>query len=380
MYCRNCGKELPEGTIVCGFCGSYAEQPADPARADNADPDKMSDGYEVFDIYDGFPAPSPEPGYGVYDEFAEGESGKPGDGNEKGLANKEKEAGRSGVVVCALLSAFLALLFLAAAISGALRYVFRDGVIKESVADSSFEELYINSDDKRITFHDFLCGTIESAGQSLGLKKRDISKLIKERPIKEHFGEVFAEYKNRFIKGGEIEPYNCGDIADWMYENADAVKEVTGVKIDETARNTLKSALEATSLDLGIDSFEDLFGINRGAATFIMSDVFHYVVLVLCAGIAALIFVCCDFEFKKTFVYLGWAAIAVGVILIGAFVYLTIAGSDAGFLASLLLRAALKAVIIACAVSIFCGVAFLLAAHFIEIRIKKRTKALTNLE
>ena len=358
MVCPFCGKEIPDGAAFCDFCKNSAE----PEREEPADE------------------------YGVYDEFGDAEEDvAPDDGypeepdapeadakEESGKARMRGKRGKGAVTACILLAALLCLLVAGIALSGIVKYTTRDAVIKRSVMRDGLDAYPVSDESGEKSFSEFICGIIENSGKELGLKRRDINKLLKEDALKAYFANVFVGYKNDLLRGDRFEPYNCKEIADWMFNHPDVVKKVTGVTVGEEAGDRLKEGLGNNELDIGSGSFEDIVGVDRGAAVFLTSDVFLYVSLVLCVGLAALIFILSDYDPRFFLTCLGAVLLSAGIVLLAVFGYIMIAGYGARFLSSVLLSAALKPFIAVCAALIVSGAALAAICYVLG---KKRRKA-----
>ena len=376
MYCGNCGSEIPDGSEFCERCGNHpvhehkpgggpARGPADdagygPSGGPEADEPQV-DGYEIYDQFGEEERPLSEDEtlqkediYGSFDLEDE----------DRPKERRDKKVSGGTAAVCIILSVLMCLFAAAAAASGIARYAVRDDVVKNSVVRSDLDDYPVESDGRKTNLSEYLCEAIENSGKELGFKKRDINKLLKERSVKEYFGEVFVGYKNDLTDGNEITPYNCGDIAGWMYENADTVKKVSGIDVDAEARDLLANSLRNSQLDLGGASFEELIGVDRGVATFLMSDVFFYVSTVLFAGLALLVFVCSDYNFRFFLSCVGVVLLAAGIILLVFFAFLMIAGRGSGVLAAILLTATLKPFIVVCAAAVLLGVVCEVVSYF----------------
>ena len=322
-------------------------------------------GYDIYNKYNGTMRVTPpdidggsEPYLNDYPGDDRGNSGKKSD-----LRNKKKN--KSTAVACIVLSVFMCLFVIITALSGIARYVTKDSVIKTTVIENGFDDYPVNTGESEMSLTEFLCDIIEKNGKDLGFKRRDVNKLLKEESIKEYFADVFVDYKDDLFKGtkdsknkSKIGQYNCGDIAEWMYNNADTVKKITGVTVDAKARDQLKEGLQLNTLNLGSNNFKDLFGVDRGLATFFMSSIFFYISLVLCVGLAILIFISADFDFRFFLSCVGVVFLVAGIILLAFFGFIMIAGSGSGFLSSTLTSATLMPFVIVCGASVLLGVLF----------------------
>ena len=342
MFCKYCGKEVPDGSEYCRFCGQSLVSGAE------------TDDYGVYDEYltDEKAAPEDATPEDIPEDETDEEPGTPGAGRRR----REKSVGKGAVAACVVLAVLMCLFTVAAALSGIARYVIRDRTVKETVINDGFDDYPVNTGEEKKSLSEYLCDITEQSGKDLGFKKRDVLRLLKERSFREYFAEIIVDYKTDLFKGSDLEEYDCADIADWMFSNADTVKNITGVNVDAEARDRLKSGLDDYTLDFGKESFKETFGVNRGFVTFFTSEIFFFVSLVLSLGFASLIFITSDFSARFFFTCVGMVFLAAGIVLLGAFGFLMIAGSGSGFIKSVLLSASLKPFVVVCAASVLLGV------------------------
>ncbi len=342
MICARCGKKIPEGSDFCPFCN------------DDLAPD---DDYGVYDEFDGG-----EPGVAAADGASYEDRDEPDvfGGNKK---ERDRKIGRGAAAACVVLSVIACIILTATALSGVARYVARDRVIRQTVVKMGPDAYSVNTGDKEESFASFLGDAIEENGKTYGFKKRELNLLMKDDSVREYFADIVADYKNDLFKGategagGEATgEYDCGAFADWMYENSDVVKRITGVAVDERVRDRLKSGLGSNVLSLGSDSFKEVFGIDRDIATFAASDVFFYICAVLSAGLFLLIFIISDFNFRYFLSCAGVVLLAAGIALLLVFGYIMIAGSGSGFLSSVMTSASLIPFVTVCGAAVLLGV------------------------
>ena len=342
MFCKYCGKEVPDGSEYCRFCGQSLTSDAE------------TDDYGVYDEYVTDEEVAPEDA--LPEDIPDDEPDEEPDTLTEGRRRRVKKVGKGAVAACVVLAILMGLFMAAAALSGIARYVIRDQTVKETVINDGFDDYPVNTGEEKKSFSDYLCDITEQSGKDLGFKKRDIVRLLKNRSFREYFAEIIVDHKTDLFKGSDLKEYDCADIADWMFSNADTVKNITGVNVDAAARDKLKSGLDDYTLDFGKEPFKETFGVDRGFVTFFTSEIFLFVSLVLCLGLASLIFITSDFNAKFFFTCVGMVFLAVGIVLLGVFGFLMIAGSGSGFIRSVLLSASLKPFIFVCAASVLLGV------------------------
>lgn len=372
MYCRFCGRKIPEDALFCSYCGKdvVSDDADSPPRS--GEPFEQGAESDEFQVYDDFELNKedflPSLFEGIEDEELRDEP-------DQATASPSARVRGGSLVFGIILSVLLFILTVITALSGIFRYITTDKTVRAAVEKTNFDDLTVSTVEGKETFSDFLCRVISDAGGDLDISARDVRKLTKEASFKEFFGEVFTDCKNDLLRGKTVEPIELGTLADWMYDNSEIVIAIFGMKaFDSDARDVLKAGLSEYSLDLRAEDFESATGLDRGVCLFVSSDVFFFAILVFSIGAVALIFVAGGFDAKFFFSSVGLSFVFSGLALLLIFGAVAISADNSGLLVSVILSSSLTPFIIICAAAVLMGFLFIVISALIG-RARKKSRA-----
>ncbi len=345
--CSNCGALLEDRAQFCTSCGTPlasaepTETPENITEAAEANaPETVTDAsvtpcdcgactdngfaasaHEVGSCATNAPASSPATSPVANVSFNAGVNGAP-----KVTRTKKQPSGIGIKLLCIFLSFVFCVLLCATSTLGIVRWSLGSEGLEDAVASVSFDEiekLTVRSDGKEMPMAEFILDFCDDeVKDKYGLDEEKVMDVLKDTKANEFIGEIVGDYSAYLLEGEELRELNGERVTDWIRKNESKIEDIIEYEFKDEDYRDLEKQINDTAVirSMSKESLETETGIGFNAFGRTASLIVYIAMIVLSAGVAAIIVLVNRRKVRALFTY-----VTVSVAVVGGF-FLVLAG------------------------------------------------------